>query len=227
MNTQKIKTIEKIEYNGKTYKALPFEDGYQHIEPCWDCAFGGRCFIGTREAVIKGQTVQVRENGFTCHRPADFPSHCTAIQRKDQKNVYFVVAHKLDSEEIEEKKVVVTFVHAQERQARKEHTCAICGETIKAKTTYQDICCRTEKGVFDIRAHNHCHFVATALEARLIGDTKNPVYDTEDIRDYVKRFYPENARIQREKNFKKVIEKIYCDLNGVQEIKEQNEDISN
>lgn len=227
MKKEKVKIIEKIQYNGKTYNALSFTDEYQHIEPCWDCAFGGRCFIGYREAVIKGRTMSVRENGFTCHRPADFPRHCTAVQRSDKKNVYFVVASKFKDIDENEKKTVVTFVHAQERTARKEHVCAICGETIKVKEVYQDICVRTESGVFDIRAHNHCHYVAKALEARIIGDASNPSFDADDIKDYVKRFYPENARIQREKNLKKVIERIYCDLNNVQEIREQSEDISN
>lgn len=97
----KPKVLGKVVYKDITYNILPFDDSHKHVEPCWDCAFGGRCSLGMKEIIVKGEKKQVRENGFTCKRPADFPQCCTCVNREDNRNVYFVKDMKQKTKEVE------------------------------------------------------------------------------------------------------------------------------
>jgi hypothetical protein len=196
MNTE---IIEKVKYNGRVYNALPFTNESRHVEPCCNCAFGTPAFI--------------------CNKPADFPSHCTCISREDGKNVYFVTAQTL-REYNSENKALITYRTAYPRLARVEHKCALCGEAIRIKEQYQDVFVRTDDKAYQIKTHNHCYTVAKVLDLEIIADDNEPLFDSEDIKEYVRIHYPYNTRVRYESSLRKIVEKIWRDIHKVTEIKE-------
>lgn len=84
-----ILDIEPIVYKGRAYYTYEFTDDDKHVEPCWYCTFGKKCFIGTRMALINGEWKEVKECGYACNRPLNFPAKCTSVNREDKRNVYF------------------------------------------------------------------------------------------------------------------------------------------
>lgn len=94
--TQKMKkeTIEipilgKIKYEGIEYIVREFNDDNPHVEPCGECCFGKKVSIGLFPHIIKGETKMVNECGWKCNKPNADIFHCTAVNRKDKKNVFF------------------------------------------------------------------------------------------------------------------------------------------
>ena len=74
--------------DGKEYRVIEFTNQSTHVEPCPDCCFGSYTHIGKKQMKLKGVVKTVTEGSFVCKKPDGF-FHCTAVSRKDGKNVYY------------------------------------------------------------------------------------------------------------------------------------------
>jgi len=80
--------METIVYKGQTYQVHEFTNEYPHVEPCCDCCFGKKINLGAYPHIVEGETKMVNESGCSCCKPKDFAA-CTAVNRKDGRNVFF------------------------------------------------------------------------------------------------------------------------------------------
>lgn len=85
------KIVTKLIGREKHLFVYTFGNDFPHVEPCRYCFFGKQSFV----ELERQDGTKYKEQAWACNKPKEYATlHCTAVHRKDKKNVYFLKLYK-------------------------------------------------------------------------------------------------------------------------------------